>query len=296
MRRTFGDRLLEMPDVTRYMLKYLDDEDLFNVCEIDPRFMALCNDQFWIRKIQQTYGLDLSMIKNMVTKHTRDGSYKTYYKSLRDYTKRFSDNNTLLAFGAENGRPDLIQIALDQGSDPEYYDHYALNYAVKYPEVWKLILERIPRDRWRRIHNYVLQTAVDYNNIEFIKTLVEAGRVLENNLLGQAVDKRNANTDLIKVLLDSGIPADADGSEALATAHGLETIKLLVERGADHHARQDLVFRYAVRYHDIDSIKYLLSLGINRQNLLDVIYHIEAFEEELKPLLPLLEEALRDAQ
>ena len=294
MRKTFGDRLLEMPDVTKYMLTYLDDEDLFKVCDTDPKFTALCNDYFWINRIRERYGLDINDLKT-VSIRSSHGEYKEYYKRLNNFVANKTPEE-LLGVGSNQSRQTIVKIALNRGANPRIHNDLALYHAVanRNPIIQNMLLERIPKEDWGSIHDGVMTAAIYSNNMDMIRLLIDAGMRLRPEFLEEAT--RENNYEIVKLLLDAGIPADSDFSAALIAAKDPAIIKLLIDRGADHHVGNDSVFVFAVRQKNIDLIQYLAKLGINIRVLDDVIVTIRQDRYgHLQHLLPILEEARQNA-
>jgi len=63
-------------DIQRHILNYLDDEDLANNCMLNKDFARkVCNDNFWINKIIDRYGLTYEEILKFKGKNTTWGYY-----------------------------------------------------------------------------------------------------------------------------------------------------------------------------------------------------------------------------
>ena len=64
------------PDVLRFMMTWLEDEDILSACMVDKNFnQRVCNDQYWINKIKEKHGFSSDEIERL----RRGNSYLSFY-------------------------------------------------------------------------------------------------------------------------------------------------------------------------------------------------------------------------
>ena len=64
------------PDVLRFMMTWLEDDDILSACMVDRNFnQRVCNDQYWINKIKEKHGFSSDEIERL----RGDNSYLSFY-------------------------------------------------------------------------------------------------------------------------------------------------------------------------------------------------------------------------
>ncbi len=219
-----------------------------------------------------------------------------------DLAARDNNGNTPLHLAARNANIRVVRLLADQGADLEAQDnewgntplHVAVNTGfdgvsvnqpymdlIKYlVEEKKVNLAAVNRDNYTPLHLAVDKTAVDENNIELVKYLVEQGSNLEATDMGGYTPLHlatlNASLELMKYLVEQGgsdlEAVDIDGCTPLHIAvdrtvvdeDNIELVKYLVEQGSNL-AATDLVgytpLHLAALSGDLELVDYLVEQG-----------------------------------
>ena len=197
-------------DVTRSILFLLDDTDLIKACSLNENFSKkICNDNFWLNKIINRFGLSGEEVK----RYSKGMTYLDYYKKLAADTKGKRRMDLLFAVT----RPDLVTIGLKRGIDVHF------------------------------LTDAPLRSASQTGKTETVKLLLDNGadiHALNDYSLGYAA--YSGHTDTVKLLLEYGADVNANNNFALKHAiishniaygiNNMEIIKLLLEYGADVNA------------------------------------------------------------
>lgn len=214
--------------------------------------------------------------------------------------------NDALCAAAEKGHPEIVELLLDAGADVHARKDTALRMAVEngHTETVKLLINRganikAEGDNWRTHEVLVpacsggheeiaallldgganvnafdfdgpcapLRKAVANGHCKVIDLLIDCGAVIEQNILGKAVD--SGQLESAALLLDRGSFGQTERDHALRLAAQLgltAIISLLIDHGADIHADGDKVLAIAAFYQRVESVALLVDRGGHREN------------------------------
>lgn len=210
-----------------------------------------------------------------------------------------SGNEWLLNTATFNYDNKLVKYLVEHGADISYY---AMNTAIDDSEMFMCLFENGGADIARKNINSLLIKSIEGGDLRIVKLLVENGANIHDGgdkVLHTAISQNHyeiakylvengskpaflydfygSKFHIVKLLMDYGCNDDITKMLVTASYHGhLDTVKYLVENGADVHVDDDKAFIYAVIESNIDVAKYLLQFGmdINMNNEYLLRYHI----------------------
>lgn len=149
------------------------------------------------------------------------------------------EHGNAVGVAAFYGNLEVVKYLLENGGRYDVGDEddeYPLSIAARegYPEIVRLILKY---DKRPESHDQALTSAVETDNVECVRVLIERCPVLQRTEPFR-IAARNGSTDVLNVLTNSGISfEDLNGAlyEAIDFQH-VETVDVLLEMGADPNA------------------------------------------------------------
>ena len=256
------------PNITRLIFNQLDDESLEKACSVNEYFnKKVCTEGFWFNRILNRFPLTGDEIREYSKKDSRgrtypDRSYREYYldliRNIGLYTPTWHSGHgvyvpgkytldDMLTDGAEEGRLDLVKIAIRLGANVHGADDYALSATSSsgYVDIVKFLLENKADPR-------------AYDN-ESIKSAAPPG-----------------HTEIVRLLLEHGADIHAEDDFALRHASQIgyeDTVRLLLENGADVHANTDQSLLYAVIEGRTNIVRLLLEYGatVREEAMMEVV-------------------------
>ena len=165
-------------DILQLTYSYLSDADLARACLVSKDFnRKLCNDDVWLRKIQEKFPLS----KEEIDRYRGNINYISYYLYLVKYAARYYSYN-LLYVGININRPDLVLIAI-RGQNNKQGMKDRLNSGIPPPlsiaslkgrsEIVRILLENGADVHIENDSPIIL--ASDEQHIETMKLLLDAG-------------------------------------------------------------------------------------------------------------------------
>lgn len=169
-----------------------------------------------------------------------------------------------LSSAARAGRLDVVQWFLDHGADIHIGHGRAFCEAADFKRfnVFLYLLDRCGN----KVHPNVLFHCVSRALTAYIKVLLDRGlvNIHENNDYALRRAAASGYTNTVKFLLDNGADIHANNDDALrlaARAGFHPTVKLLVEKGANVAAVNDFELADACERNDLETVKSLLQQG-----------------------------------
>ena len=203
---------MELPkDIMRYLLEFLDDENLVKACMSSPMFSKrICNTAFWLKKIKDRFP---ELISPEYTgnsynyRYKGNNTYRAYYNNISQLLNT-DDSNKLFVESALTGRADIIRILIkDKRVDPSYDDNDAIRGASYYGhvEVIKLLLNDGRTDPSSN-YNQAIRFASEKGYTEITNLLLNDGRADPSSDYNQAIRyaSQKGYTKVMKLLLDDG--------------------------------------------------------------------------------------------
>ena len=191
------------------ILNELDDVDLVNLCQTNHQANELCNNQtFWFNMILNRFPyLDLNILKQ----YKQERSWSQYYiEDLRQVTPTNAQNK--LERSSENGRLDLIIIAVNKGPDIRANNDIAVRWASQdgHLEVVKYLVSQgagIRAPCFYQINDEPVRLASENGHLEVVKYLVSQGaniRAADDEAVKLAYEY--GHSEVVKYLVSQGAP------------------------------------------------------------------------------------------
>lgn len=172
----------------------------------------------------------------------------------KNINEKIEYGNTAIIIAIENNHIELVKLLIQCGVDiciQNFYERTALYFAIKYNnlEIAKLLIDTNREIiKYDNIY-YLYETAIDNENIDMIKFLLE-NNVYEN-------DNKNCLREVIRCSIFS----------SKITKKGLEILKIILDQNIDLNSEDysgSTIFTISIEENvDIDVIKLLLEYGAN---------------------------------
>ena len=242
-------------DIIDSIVPYLSAWEVVNLCLYNDTFnRRICQNQdsiVW----KLLYQRDIS--NNVPSDHIA-----SRYLDIMDEILPLNPNKRLI-YGADHGYNGIVNSALQHGADIHANHDGALRLAAGngYTDTVKVLL-----DRGADIHAYdelALRWAAKYA-LELPSGRPQAA--LRPGAKPSQAEPSRAKThaETVKLLLDRGADIHAEDDQALLNAAengNTEIVKLLLDRGADIHAVNDAALRYTAMKGRTETVKLLLDRG-----------------------------------
>ncbi len=159
-------------DTDRIILNKLNDKDLLSICSTNKSWRNFCNtDQtFWMNRVYNKFPY---LSSDIINKYRNDKTWSEYYIDLRRINK--NNKQQRLYDASDNGRLDLVMVALNQGANIHAQDERALRRAAEngHLDVVKYLVEK-----GANIHaqdERALRWAALNGHLDVVKYIIEKG-------------------------------------------------------------------------------------------------------------------------
>lgn len=234
---------LDNVDVVKYLVKNGADLDLYG-----PGFLNSASSSGHLDIVKV-------LVENGVNK-------KSYNKAFLSACKK--------------GHLNVVRYLVENGADIHVDNDFGLNYAANNGH---LDLVKYLIDKGITMNNDALVNASASGNLEIFKYLVKhGGDIHGKNDQCLIVAATTIRLDILKYLIGKGVD-DNSKSRAMigATKNGrIESVKYLVENGADIHFHDDEALFLSVYYNNLDITEYLVENGANIKGKINLLIPIAA--------------------
>lgn len=239
------------PDIIRYILNMLDDNNLLNLNSISKTIYNCCNNSFWLNRIMRCYPLSADEINEAVPTSSREMPYRAYYQDLKKFedalifagtmpketplNKRRANN---LIVAANMARIDLIKIVMRTIIAEEMREH--------------TLIQNSLRDS--------LLQCCRHGDLEIVKFLLDNGAII---YVDDALEISCIQGwyEIVRLLIEYGADVQYGEDFALRSAideHHRKVVKLLLDNGADIHTHNEYPLIQACRNNDRKIVRLLL--------------------------------------
>ena len=237
-----------LKDVDREILRFVDDDELLEVCRINKRFYySVCDDWFLRRRIQKYF--EIEKYKSI------HESWKKFFAHITYYVTRMKKNyNYKYTFGNFEKQYSLLK---------SYKAKDLLLQSCSKNEISlvKYCVEELLVDV--NVHsNWAVRTVATCGYKDILLYLISKGADIKSNsdyALRWACEY--GHLEIVKILIEHG--ADIHAADDLpliwASENGhLEIVKLLLQKGAKH---QEQALQSAIKKGQFEVVKYLLDFS-----------------------------------
>ncbi|XP_037099952.1 ankyrin repeat and SOCS box protein 2-like isoform X1 [Syngnathus acus] len=234
----------------------------------------------------------------MAAQSGQSASLRLLLKHGADINTQAADGATALHEAAKNGHADVVEFLLSQKADANIAGKAGLlpiHIAARKgsDNIVSMLIPATSKARVRRTGISPLHVAAEHNRDEVLESLIQAGFDVNARLCEERSrlyeDRRsttlyfavaNYNVDNVRMLLNAGADPNLDAFGPLLVAARqscIESVKLLVEHGADINARIathpttfPAIFMFSMKY--LPMFKYLLDNGGDALSCFHCVY------------------------
>lgn len=250
-----------------YMLLFLDDQGLLDVCQSNHYFQTLCDENFWRERFRQKFGQELGQDKPI------DYNWKNWYFKLTSYLvddyftpqsfeKAVEDNNLIMVNYLYN-LPELVnpkeaakiifqKYLKDFSENANEIMHWAINILNIYDNI------NVEINSEYKYHAFFQRIIANLDIETYLKFANKSNFADLNKILSKAIESNN--NDIINRLIEEGIITGSNVTDVLFDLNRYDDVKNYIQSG--YPITQNAEYMVTGDY-DINKLEHLKSLGIN---------------------------------
>ncbi len=259
-------------DIDRYILTYLDHNNILKCCSINKYFYTkVCDDIFFCNLVSEKYPETIKY-----KDYVKSRNWKKHYLKTIKYIKLLK-NYYYCDYKQTDSSPELLYILKCKYSDEDYNENEEDDedisnekgsMLVKACEVGDLSIVKYLIDQGTNINfgeGEPLINSCSNNHLKIVKYLIDKNAQVNigyNTPLVMAI-RHTDNMKLIKYLVEHGADVKASNNRPLkmsAINGNLNVLKYLVEHGVDVHYDNNVALKLALQRQNTEVVKYLESL------------------------------------